>query len=61
MLITDQDYSGCDDAAVWHAARGGAHGAAEELRKREAAHRMASVKPEAKAAMVSRIRNGRPA
>ena len=60
MLITDQDWSELSDSSVWHAAKGGAHGAAEELRKREATHRLSALKPEVRAAMASRIKNGRP-
>lgn len=34
----DPDWSQVDDASLWHSARGGAHGAAEELARREARH-----------------------
>lgn len=60
MLIDDQDWSLLSDSSVWHAAQGGATGAAEELRKREAAHRAKSISPEVRATMASRIKNGRP-
>jgi hypothetical protein len=58
MLIADQDWSQLSDSSVWHAAQGGATGAAEELRRREDAHRLRSMKPEARAAMASRVKNG---
>lgn len=58
MLIADQDWSQLSDSSVWHAAQGGATGAAEELRKREHAHRLSAMSPDARAAMASRVRNG---
>lgn len=60
MLIADQNWSELSDSSVWHAAQGGAAGAAEELRKREDAHRAQTLSPEVRALMASRIKNGRP-
>ena len=61
MLINNQDWTKLSDSSVWHAAQGGAAGAVEELRRREARHRAGAVRPEVAALMASRIKNGRPA
>lgn len=58
MLITDEDWTTVDDASLWHAAQGGAYGAQDELRRREAKARTSGVSPEVRALMASRIRNG---
>jgi hypothetical protein len=58
VLIVNEDWTTVDDASLWHAAQGGAVGAREELRKREAKARTAGLSPDAVAAMASRIRNG---
>jgi hypothetical protein len=58
VLIVDENWAEVDDATVWHAAQGGAVGAREELRRREAKARTAGLSPDAVAAMASRIRNG---
>jgi hypothetical protein len=36
LLITNPDWSQVDDVTLWHSAKGGADGAAEELTRREA-------------------------
>jgi hypothetical protein len=51
----ERDWSTEDDSTVWHAAGDGIPQAKAELRRRETQHRVGR----AKAAMVSRARNGR--
>jgi len=60
VLITDPDWTTTDDVTLWHAAQGGADGAAAELRKREANARTAALSPAVKATMAYRARNGLP-
>jgi hypothetical protein len=55
----ERDWSTEDDSTVWHAAGDGIPQAKAELRRREAQHRVGRMSPSAKAAMVSRARNGR--
>jgi hypothetical protein len=59
MELTPEDHHLLDDHTLWLAAGNGAPGAADELRRRAVASRTAGLSPSAKAAMVSRARNGR--
>lgn len=53
MLIDNEDWATVDDSTLWHAAKGGAHGAAAELRRREMAHR---TSPAQRAALVDKVK-----
>lgn len=56
MLIDNEDWSTVGDTDVWHAAKGGAAGAAEELRKREMKAQMTRVSPASAAKAVARAK-----
>lgn len=60
MIGSDYDWSTASDSKCWHMAQAGIPAAQAELRRREAKVRTAALDPQAKAAMVSRARNGRP-
>lgn len=61
MLIDSEDWATVSDSDLWHAANGGAQGAADELRRREQTRRTQGMPTEVQALMASRVRNGRPA
>lgn len=61
MLVDNEDWTKVSLSVLAHAAQGGAHGAADELRRREIKGATTDrMSPSAKAAMASRARNGRP-
>lgn len=59
MLIEDENWAEVGDSDLWHAAQGGAAGAAAELRRREAYSRTAALSPAAKARVAGRVRKDR--
>lgn len=54
------DWAGQDDVSLAYAAQGGIPQARAELAKREVKARVAALPADARAAMASRIKNGRP-